>query len=476
MTMKTAKLLINGEWLTENRETVSVFNPYNGEIVGEQVMATEQDTENALQAAVEAKKETADIPAHKRADILNKAASLLEERKEEFAKLLSSELGKTLKNIRGEVARSLETLQLSAEEAKRLTGETLPGDTSPRGEKANASTYKVPVGVVAAITPFNAPLNLMVHKVGPAFAGGNVVILKPAPQTPLIADAFVELLIEAGYPKNALQVVYGGIEVGQKIVEDSRTNLVSFTGGIKGGSDISKRAGMKKVLLELGGNAGTIVHQDADIERASTLSAQTGFSNSGQSCISVQRIYVHNSVLEDFKEKVAAKVKGLKTGDPVDPATDVGTLVDENAADRVKSWIDEAEGKGAEILTGGGLNKASLEPTVIFNPPKEAKVVCEEVFGPVISIIPYEDVDKALAEVNDSDTGLQAGIFSNSLSVIQKASRVLDVGGVVVNGTSNFRLDHWPYGGVKNSGIGREGPRYAVEEMTETKMIVYLDS
>nr|WP_306896977.1 aldehyde dehydrogenase family protein [Salibacterium salarium] len=474
--MKTATLLINGEWVTENREKASVFNPYNGEVVGEQVMATESDTERALKAAVEAKQETKSIPAHTRADILHKAAFLLKERKEEFANLLSSELGKTLKNTRGEVERSLETLQLSADEAKRLMGETLPGDVSSRGEKAHASTYKVPVGVVAAITPFNAPLNLMVHKIGPAFAGGNVVILKPAPQTPLIAHAFVELLLEAGYPKHALQVVYGGVEVGQKIVEDSRTNLISFTGGIKGGSDISKRAGMKKVLLELGGNAGTIVHKDADIERASTLCAQTGFSNSGQSCISVQRIYVHASVLESFKDKVKTKVEALKIGDPVDPDTDVGTLVDENAAARVKSWIEEAVEKGADILTGGGLNKASLEPTVLFNPPKEAKVVCEEVFGPVISIIPYEYLDEALAEVNDSDTGLQAGIFSNNLSVIQKASRVLDVGGVVVNGTSNFRLDHWPYGGVKNSGIGREGPRYAVEEMTEMKMIVHLES
>ncbi|SDH99756.1 aldehyde dehydrogenase family protein [Alteribacillus bidgolensis] len=476
MSIKTAKLFVNGEWLAGDRDTVPVENPYTGETVGEQVIATEEDVENALQSAVNAKHETADLPAHKRAAVLKKAASLLEERKEEFAYLLSSELGKTLKNTRDEVSRSLETLEQSAEEAKRLTGETIPGSTSTRGEQATAMTFRVPAGVIAAITPFNAPLNLMVHKIGPAFAGGNTVILKPAPQTPLIANAFVELLIEAGYPKKAIQVVYGGVEVGQKIVEDSRTNLISFTGGLKGGTDISYRAGMKKVLLELGGNAGTIVHADADIERAAGLCAKTGFSNSGQSCISVQRIYVHTSVIDRFRETLTEKVSVLKTGDPLDPETDVGTLVDEAAAQRVKSWIEEAKEQGAEILTGGTINKASLEPTVIFNPKKQAKVVCEEVFGPVVSIIPYENLDEALEEVNDSDTGLQAGIFSNSLDVIKKASKVLDVGGVVVNGTSNFRLDHWPYGGVKNSGIGREGPRFAVKEMTEMKMIVHLDS
>ncbi|MBB6450516.1 acyl-CoA reductase-like NAD-dependent aldehyde dehydrogenase [Geomicrobium halophilum] len=475
MIIKTAKPLVNGEWLFENRETIPVQNPYSGDTVGEQAIATIEDVEQALQSAVAAKKETAELPAHERSTILKKAASLLEERKEEFAKLLSIELGKTVKNTRDEVARSLETLEQSAEEAKRLTGETIPGSPSTRGEHATAMTFRVPMGVIAAITPFNAPLNLMVHKIGPAFAGGNTIILKPAPQTPLIAAAFVELLLEAGYPRNAIQVVYGGVEIGQKIVEDPRTNLVSFTGGIKGGKDISNRSGMKKVLLELGGNAGTIVHEDADIERAATLCAKTGFSNSGQSCISVQRIYVHTAVLEKFSEILTAKVKSLKTGDPIDPETDVGTLVDEPAAQRVKSWVDEAKEQGANILTGGNINKASLEPTVIYKPKKQAKVVCEEVFGPVVSIIPYDDIDQALDEVNNSDTGLQAGIFSNSLSVIQKATNALDVGGVIINGTSNFRLDHWPYGGVKNSGIGREGPRFAIQEMTEMKMVVQLD-
>ncbi len=469
---KKARPFINGEWLEENRKAVKVKSPYSGEVIGSQVLAAMEDTENALKSAFDAKKEISLIPAHERARILKKASFLLEERKEEFARLISLELGKPLKNTLDEVARSIETLELSGEEAKRLNGQSLPGDASERGINAIAVTFRVPVGVIAAITPFNAPLNLVCHKVGPAFAAGNSTILKPAPQTSLIATALLELLLEAGLPKRAVNMVLGGVESGQAIVKDERVNVISFTGGLVASRNICSIAGMKKVLLELGGNAATIVHEDADLDRAAMMCARTGFSNSGQSCISVQRIYVHQSIVPAFKEKLKTEVEKLKVGDPLDPQTDVGTLVDEKAAERVINWIDLAVKEGAEIVSGGKQNGANVQPTILLNPPKSANVVCEEVFGPIVSIIPYETFEDAVAQANDSDFGLQAGIFTNQLDLAYKAAHELEVGGVVLNGTSNFRLDHWPYGGVKNSGIGREGPRFAIEDMTESKMIV----
>lgn len=472
VTLKQAKPFVNGKWLLDGRDKVEVKSPYTGEVIGEQYLATMGDVEVALQSAFESKKEIGAIPAYKRAEILKRAADLLHERRESFAKLISSELGKPLKNTLDEVARSVETLQLSGEEAKRLTGESIPGDASERGTGAIATTFRVPVGVIAAITPFNAPLNLVCHKIGPAFAAGNAVVLKPAPQTSLIATALLELFHEAGMPQNTVNMILGGVEAGQAIVKDDRVNVISFTGGTVAARNITDLAGMKKVLLELGGNAATIVHEDADLARAASMCARTGYSNSGQSCISVQRIYVHAAVVSKFKELLKTEVEKLKVGDPLSKETDVGTLVDENAADRIINWIDLAVEAGAELVTGGKKNGANVQPTVLFNPPKKANVVCQEVFGPIVSILPYEDIEEAIVEANDSDFGLQAGIFTNQLDLAYKAAKTLEVGGVVINGTSNYRLDHWPYGGVKNSGIGREGPRFAIEDMSETKMIV----
>ncbi|MED4073973.1 aldehyde dehydrogenase family protein [Priestia endophytica] len=471
-TVKKAHPYISGEWVETNRESVLIKSPYSGDVVGEQVLATQEDVENALASAYASKKQIANIPSYERAKILKRAASLLEQEKERFAGLISLELGKPLKNTLDEVSRSIETLELSGEEAKRLIGETLPGDASERGTKAIASTFRIPVGVVAAITPFNAPLNLVCHKVGPAFAAGNSVILKPAPQTALIATELLKLLLEAGVPKHAINMVLGGVEIGQQIVKDDRINVISFTGGVVAARNICELANMKKVLLELGGNASTIVHEDADLKRAATLCARTGFSNSGQSCISVQRIYVHQSIIPTFTDLLKEEVLKLKIGDPLLPDTDVGCLVDENAAKRVMNWINESVQLGANVVCGGKQHGATVEPTILLNPPKHSKVVCQEVFGPIVSIIPYETIEEAIAETNDSSFGLQTGLFTNKMDLAYKVAHSLEVGGVVINGTSNFRLDHWPYGGVKNSGIGREGPRYAIEDMTETKMIV----
>ncbi|WP_059103283.1 aldehyde dehydrogenase family protein [Shouchella shacheensis] len=470
--MKTAYPYINGKWIQEERESTDIFNPYSKEVIGKQYAATTSDVEEALNGVYEARKRVKSMPAYERARILQRAAFLLEERKHEFAQLISKELGKALKNTKDEVARSVETLELSAEEAKRLHGETIPGDASERGVRTLAHTYRVPAGVIAAITPFNAPLNLVCHKVGPAFAAGNTVILKPAPQTTLIATAFLELLLEAGYPEHGISMVLGGVETGRQIVADERVNVISFTGGVVAARDITKQAGMKKVLLELGGNSSTIVHEDADIADAAKQCAKTGFSNSGQSCISVQRIYVHASIVDAFTTQLKKEVEQLKAGNPLSESTDVGTLVDEEAAARIKDWIDSAVSAGGELVTGGIQEGVCVKPTVLRNPPKTENVVCQEVFGPIVSVLSYQSIDEAIAETNRSDFGLQAGVFTNQFDLIYKVAEEVEVGGVVMNGTSNFRLDHWPYGGIKNSGIGREGPRFAIEEMTETKMIV----
>lgn len=455
-----------------DRVKTDIINPYSGERIGTSYLASSEDIEQSLSIAQHAKKQIAGISAIERSKILTKAATLLEEQKDHFAKLISLELGKPLKNTRDEVSRSIETLAQSAEEANRLVGETIPGNVSSRGQGAMAMTFKVPVGVVLAITPFNAPLNLICHKVGPAFAGGNVIILKPAPQTSAVASAFVKLLLEAGFPEASLQLVIGGVDAGKQLVTDERTNLISFTGGAAGGEHITTSAGLKKVLLELGGNGATIVHHDADIEQAASLCAKTGFSNSGQSCISVQRIYVHQEIMPSFTEVLKQKVEQLVVGDPLSSESDIGCMVDVQAAQRVETWIQEAESMGAQLLCGGKRNGASITPAILLNPPKQAKVVCEEVFGPVVSILSYAELEEAIKEANDSRYGLQAGIFTNQLDVALHAAKELETGGVVINGTSNFRLDHWPYGGIKRSGLGREGPRFAIEEMTETKMIV----
>ncbi|MFP3419670.1 aldehyde dehydrogenase family protein [Bacillus sp. SIMBA_154] len=472
MSQLKALSYVGGDWLEANREKEDIINPYSGETIGTSYLASTGDIEHALTVAQQIKKQLVGMSALDRSILLKKAATLLEDQKEYFAKLISLELGKPLKNTRDEVSRSIETLVQSAEEANRLIGETIPGHVSSRGQGAMAMTFKVPVGVVLAITPFNAPLNLICHKIGPAFAAGNAIILKPAPQTSAVATAFVKLLLEAEFPEKSVQLIIGGVDAGRQLVTDERTNLVSFTGGAVGGEHISNSAGLKKVLLELGGNGATIVHHDADIEKAASLCAKTGFSNSGQSCISVQRIYVHKEILATFTETLKEKVDQLIVGDPLSSESDIGCMVDEQAAKRVEVWIQEAEKMGASIISGGQRNGASVRPTILLSPPKQAKVVCEEVFGPVVSILPYEDLNEAIKEANDSRYGLQAGIFTSQLAVALHAAKELETGGVIINGTSNFRLDHWPYGGIKRSGIGREGPRFAIEEMTETKMVV----
>ncbi|WP_324669646.1 aldehyde dehydrogenase family protein [Geochorda subterranea] len=466
-----ARLYIGGEW-RESPERALTRDPFHKTPVTELHVASGADVEDAVRAAVAAKPVMAGMPAHKRAQILRRAAEELMRRRGEVARSITAENGKPAALAQREVGRAAETLEFAADEAKRLAGEVIPMDSSSRGENKLGFTLRVPVGIVGAITPFNSPLNLMAHKVGPALAGGNTVVLKPAPQTPWCSVYLVEALEAAGLPPGAINVVHGGPDVGEAIVTHPGVNLVTFTGGIRAGARIRNIAGMKKVLLELGGNAGNIVCADANLDRAAREMAANAFGYSGQSCIAVQRIYVERPVYEAFLEKLLQYTSRLRVGDPWLPETDIGPMISEEAAERVEAWIKEAEQQGARILCGGKRDGALLEPTVLVDVRPEMKVVCEEVFGPVVSVVAVDSLEEAIAAVNDSQYGLQAGIFTASLGKALQAVRSLEVGGVVVNGTSNFRLEQMPYGGVKLSGIGKEGPRYAVEEMTVERMVI----
>lgn len=472
MNIMIANSFVDGDWLNTNREKLDIINPYTNEKIGIQYLATKEDVEYALKTAVQNVDTVSQIPSNKRADILLNVVRLLKEKKLDLATILTKETGKPIKSTKEEVNRAIETLKLSSEEARRLFGETIPGDISERGENAIAHTYRVPAGIVAAITPFNAPLNLVCHKLGPSFAAGNITILKPSPQSSLISTAFMKILLKAGFPKNAIHLLFGDSHIGEQIVKDDRVNVISFTGGVSTSKKISQIAGLKKQLYELGGNAATIIHKDANLTDAANQCALTGYSNAGQSCISVQRIYVHEKVMNSFTEKFVSEVKKLKVGNPLHPETDIGTLINEKNATRILNLIKDAEKAGAKVLYGGQKNGAVITPTILKNPPKQSKVVCNEVFGPIVSIIPFKTIEDAITEANNSSFGLQVGLFTNKIDSAYKVAAKMKVGGVVINGTSNFRLDHLPHGGVKNSGISREGPRFTIKEMTELKMVV----
>jgi len=399
-------------------------------------------------------------------------AGLLKQRADAIAEVITRETGKALKDTRAEIARSLETITLSAEEAVRIEGEHVPLDATAMGAGKIAMMLRFPVGVVAGITPFNAPFNLAAHKVAPALAAGNVIVLKPPPQAPLSVHKLVELFVDAGTPAGFLNVVYGN-EVGPLLVRDPRVDFITFTGSTKVGKEIKEASGLRRVALELGGTGQTIIHADGDIEAAAPLCARNAVRLAGQSCISVQNVYAHVSVYDRFVERLKAEIGKMKLGDPLDPETDVGTLIDEAAAKRVESWVTEAVGEGARLLTGGKRKGAQVEPTLLVDVKPAMKVVCNEIFGPVLSVQPYEDLEKVIAIVSDSPFGLQCGIFTGSVQTALHAARNLRTGGVIINGTSTWRTDQLPYGGVKDSGIGREGPRYAIRDMTEERLVVF---
>jgi acyl-CoA reductase-like NAD-dependent aldehyde dehydrogenase len=466
------ELLIGGERV-ESGEWSEVKSPYDGAVVGRVAIADGELVGRAINAAQEAF-EAAEFPQHERAAVLARAAELVAEREDELTVTIAAEAGKPVKTARVEAQRCVNTLTFAAVEARKLTGETVPMAASATGAGKTGIVLRVPYGVVGAITPFNFPLNLVAHKLGPALAAGNAVVLKPAGQTPMSAIKLAEILIEAGTPDGWLNVICGsGSEIGGILVDDERVRAITFTGSAPVGWGIRANAAKKKVTLELGSTAPLIVHEDGDWEAAADAAKLHAYSHAGQSCISIQRILLHDVVASSFTERFVSNVESLVVGDPLDEETDVGPLISTDDRDRVKEWIDEAASKGAELLTGGELTDEDrcLEPTVIREPPREAKVWCEEIFGPVATVNTFSSFDEAIEMGNDAKYGLQAGIFTRDLGLALEAGRRLEFGGVLVNEVPTFRADQMPYGGVKDSGNTREGPAYAIRELTEERFV-----
>jgi len=466
------KLLAAGEWL-ETGEWGEVRSPYDGTVVGRVAEGDAALVDRAARAAREAF-ETADFPQHERAALLDRAAHLVAERTEDLALAIAAEAGKPLKTATVEAERCVDTLTFSATEARKLTGGTVPMAASPAGVGKLGVMLRVPFGVVGAISPFNFPLNLVAHKLGPAIAAGNAVVLKPAGQTPISALKLAEILVEAGLPDGWLSVIPGpGSEVGNAIVEHELTRALSFTGSAGVGWGIRSKVPHKRVNLELGSNAPLIVNADGDWETAADKAKLHAFSHAGQSCISIQRILVHEDVADDFIARLVANTEALRVGDPLDPETDVGPLITGDDRDRVKEWVEEAVAGGAELLTGGELvdEGRCLAPTLLAGPSRDAKVWCEEIFGPVATIDRFSDFGEALRMANDSKFGLQAGVFTRDVSRGIEAADTLEFGGVLINEVPTFRADQMPYGGVKDSGNTREGPAFAVIELTEERFV-----
>jgi acyl-CoA reductase-like NAD-dependent aldehyde dehydrogenase len=463
------KLLAAGEW-AETGEWSEVLSPYDGTVVGRVAQGDADLVDRAARAAREAFERG--FPQHERASVLDRAAELVRERLDDLALTIAAEAGKPLKTAELEAQRCVDTLTFSAVEARKLSGTTVPMEASAGGAGKLGVVFRVPYGVVGAISPFNFPLNLVAHKLGPAIAAGNAVVLKPAGQTPISALKLAQILVEAGLPAGWLSVIPGpGSEVGNAIVEHELTRALTFTGSSAVGWGIRSRVPHKKVNLELGSNAPLIVHADGDWEAAADKAKLHAFSHAGQSCISIQRVLVHEDVADAFIRRFVANAESLRVGDPLDPGTDVGPLISPEDRDRVEGWIDEAVGAGAKLLTGGGLvdEGRCLAPTILAEPPRQAKVWCEEIFGPVATVDRFGDFGEALALANDSKFGLQAGVFTRDVGRAMQAAAALEFGGVLINEVPTFRADQMPYGGVKDSGNTREGPAYAVLELTEER-------
>jgi acyl-CoA reductase-like NAD-dependent aldehyde dehydrogenase len=459
---------------TATATILAVVDKYSGQTIGELPVADAAAVDRAVRRAREAFAGWSATPAHKRSAILRRAAELIDARKQDIATLIAQEAGKAWKYAIGEVERSVETFTFSAEEAKRIHGETVPMDASAFGEKRVGFYMRVPLGVVSAITPFNFPLNLVAHKVGPALASGNTVVLKPAEETPLTAVRMAECFREAGLPEGALELVHGdGPTTGEALVRHPVPAKVSFTGSPPVGEHILSVAGLKRVTLELGNNSGAIVEPDANLELAVPRTVMSAFANSGQVCLSLQRLYVHESIASDFLTKFVAATKALKVGNPVDRECDVGPMISDEAAERADQWIKEAVSQGATLAIGGRREGRILWPTVITNARPDMKIMCREAFAPLVCVLTYRDFDEGVRRLGDTPYGLQAGVYTNDLRKAFRAVAALDMGGIMVNDTSIFRVDHMPYGGNRMSGIGREGVRYAVEEMTNLKFVCF---
>jgi acyl-CoA reductase-like NAD-dependent aldehyde dehydrogenase len=465
------KLLIDGQWVNGGA-ILEVKNKYSGQTIAGLPTARREDVDAAVAAAQNARDVMADMPAYQRSEILLRTAALIRERSDDLAKTIAAEAGKALKFARAEVDRAQSTFTIAAEEAKRLHGETVPLDAVPSGDGYFGFWTRRPVGVIAAISPFNFPLNLVAHKVAPAIASGNTLVLKPASTTPLSALKLCQILHEAGLPAGAINLVVGpGGTVGEWLVTDPRVDKITFTGSPEIGRHILSVAGIKKVTLELGNASPVIIAPDADLDFVAKRCALGAFYNSGQVCISVQRIYSQKQVYEPFMEKFVRASQAMVVGDPLDERVDVGPMIDLKEVDRIDGWVQEAEAGGAKILTGGRREGSVFYPTVLTHVDAQMKVIAEEVFAPVASVISCDDFEESLRQANDSKFGLQVGVFTRDIERVFKAVKRLNFGGVIINDTPSFRADHMPYGGNRQSGLGREGVRYAMEDMTNIQMV-----
>jgi acyl-CoA reductase-like NAD-dependent aldehyde dehydrogenase len=468
---KSRGFYLDGKWITEG-ERFEVLAPYDRAVVGASYRATAEHAERAVVAAERAFQITRKSAGYERQAILRAISEGISVRREEFAHLIALEAGKPIKTARAEVDRAIFTFGVAAEEATRIGGEWLPLDWQAATAGRAGIVRRFPLGPILAITPFNFPLNLVTHKVAPAIAAGCTMVLKPAPQTPLTTLLLAEVVEKTDLPAGAFNVLPLANEDAERLVTDDRLKMLTFTGSVPVGWSLKQKAGKKKVTLELGGNAAVIVHSDADVEDAADRCVAGGFSYAGQSCISVQRIYVQRGVQDKFLARLIAGVKKLKVGDPLDESTDVGPMISQDAARRAATWIEEAVAGGAKLHAGGKRQGAVLEPTVLTDTRADMKISCQEVFAPVVTVEPYDEFLEAIQRVNDSPYGLQAGVFTRDAKLLFAAFEELEVGGVVAGDVATFRIDHMPYGGVKDSGTGREGLRYAIEEMTEPRILI----
>jgi glyceraldehyde-3-phosphate dehydrogenase (NADP+) len=464
------KMFLAGEWV-DREQKIEVRDPFDDSVIDTVPSASKDDVEVALVAAEAGFEVARKMTVFDRAQVLYKTARLVEEKQEEFAQIIAREGSKTIIEARKEASRCVNTLIVSAEEAKRLNGETIPFDSFPGGEQRQGYFERVPIGVVVAITPFNDPLNLVAHKLGPAIAAGNSVVLKPATVTPLSAIKLTEAFLEAGLPKQVLQTITGyGSIIGDPLVSDERVRMVSFTGGLDAGRRIGRLAGLKKIGMELGSNSPVIVWKDADLDWAVETCVSGAFWAAGQNCIGVQRLYVHREIYDAFRDGFVARTKTMTIGNKLDEKTNMGPMITEGEAKRLERWISEAKKEGATVLTGGGRTGALLEPTVLENVPKTATIHRDEVFGPTVNLYPFDDADEAIAEANSLPFGLHAAVFARDVDVAFKLARGVDCGGVMINDSTDYRLDSMPFGGIKNSGLGREGIKFSLQEMTEPKV------
>ncbi|SIS47572.1 aldehyde dehydrogenase family protein [Salimicrobium salexigens] len=467
------KMLLAGEWV-QRGETISVINPQNNECIATVPRASKEDMKYAIESAHEKFNSLESWPVHERIRILKYVSRYVSDNAESFARTIASESSKTINEARGEVARSAQTLEIAAEETRRIQGETINFDQVEGNENKVGYYYHFPVGVVGAITPFNDPLNLVAHKLGPAIAGGNAVVLKPASETPLSALKLAEAFTEAGLPEGMLSVVTGpGREIGEELVNHPYVKALSFTGGTDAGKKITEKTGTRHVNMELGSNSPVIVLNDADLKDAVAACTDGGFSAAGQNCISVQRVYVEQDSYPLFLEEFIKETKKLKMGDKFTEDTDVGPLISEKEAKRVEQWIHEAKAGGARVETGGVRNGAYVEPAILTNVPPDSTIAKEEIFGPVVLVEPVQNLKEAVDKSNDVEYGLQAGIFTRDVNRAFYAVQNLQVGGVMVNDSSDFRIDAMPFGGTKDSGIGREGVKFAIDTLTEKKVVSF---